>query len=208
MDNNQSSGRGFTVAELLMVLTLISILVAISLPAFHTLRSTYGRRVALGEITRTLEQAREAAIEYQVCTYVLFPDDRAPHADLKFRAVAIYRDPIKERGETTLQPLTSWRFLPNGICFQPDTTSVYNNGPVFHIPILQHDTGDYPAIVFNETGSIDSPLDSPLQISFCHGYLNWESGAYRLIHSSKPLGSITLARTTGKSYTSELEIAN
>ena len=85
----------FTLVEMLVVMGIIVLLLAATLPAFRGLNQSESRRGAVGNLLGVLDRARMMAITDGLATYVVFACPAASgqlNSDLRGRAYAIYED--------------------------------------------------------------------------------------------------------------------
>lgn len=117
----RSAVRGFSLVELLVVVTILSILFAMALPGFVALGPS--RKTAIHELSGFLENARIRAVSSQREIFVAFADGSFPGDDGQYRSYAIYMDedeagtPEDEELPHPLRQITPWRTLPKGIVF-------------------------------------------------------------------------------------------
>jgi prepilin-type N-terminal cleavage/methylation domain-containing protein len=111
--------QGFSLIELLAVMTIIIIMGAMSLPMLSSLSNQIGRKGAVNILLNSFEQARVTALNTGVTTYVGFADANFPQEHFRYRAFILFRE---RREEDPAQPpyvaLTKWTFLPKGISFK------------------------------------------------------------------------------------------
>ena len=106
--------RGFTLVEVLVVLTIISILMVLSIPAIKGLTSTAGMSTAIRHISSMMTLARSHAIAKR--TIVRFgivsawEDDR----EAAYRKYGLWEWDREREG---FVPLNEWKTLPPGLVF-------------------------------------------------------------------------------------------
>ena len=109
----------FTLVEMLVVMGIIVLLLAATLPALRGLNQSESRRGAVGNMMGVLDRARMMAISDGLATYVVFSCPTDPtqiNADLRGRAYAIFED----GDNVTFIPTqkTPWMSLPKGMAFK------------------------------------------------------------------------------------------
>ncbi len=175
MKTTTSSVReGFTLVELLIVISVIAVMTLIAVPAFQDIGRGSKMNGAVRELYATLNLARQWAITHRENTYVVFPDDfNGMYGGLStnehkkaLRSYAVYTE---GKGY-----VTEWRFLPAGIYFIDTNNSdnddwrnefedeilpgkdVFRIGSVEQIPFPDSDSPDQDVncLVFEPTGSL------------------------------------------------------
>ncbi len=154
-----SSRRGFTLAELLTVVAIISLLLAVAVPAFGTLIRNANRRASVDETLALLERARAEALTSGRAAYLVFADESAP-AERRFRAAFI----CVEGEDLALPPqvVTPWRVLPAGVSYRVDAASALgavaeSPAPLFAPPGESGPARALPYIKFYPTGAVAHP---------------------------------------------------
>jgi prepilin-type N-terminal cleavage/methylation domain-containing protein len=163
MNNNN---RGFTLLEILTVVTVMAILTAISLPAINSMSNATGRQGAADTLLNVFEQARITALTNGVNSYVGFADESCSQlgTDFPYHAYIIFRDRVdSDPAGVQYVPVTKWMFLPKNISFKKNNcTSLFEDTnavvpvPANNLPQLA-DGAALPAIVYTPTGSIRTP---------------------------------------------------
>ncbi|MBS0659746.1 MAG: prepilin-type N-terminal cleavage/methylation domain-containing protein [Verrucomicrobia bacterium] len=120
---------GFTLAELLVVMTVMVILFSLASPAIRGLTGGTGRRAAVNMVVSGIEQARVLAATEGAATYLAVadvdrispPPDSASAASLKeryhFRAFAVFRED-NSTAPVSYKQISPWRSLPPSISFR------------------------------------------------------------------------------------------
>ena len=99
--------KGFTLAELLAVIIIMSILMVVVVPSIKGLTQGASLRGATMQVRTSLIAARQNAVSRRMDTSVLFPSKKQD-ADKGFRAIAIY----------STNYVSDWAFFPPGVFFQ------------------------------------------------------------------------------------------
>ena len=110
----------FTLVEMLVVMGIVVLLLAATLPALRGLSQSESRRGAVGNVMGVLDHARMMAISDGLATYVVFacktPNDPQINAECWGRSYAIYQD----NDNVSFLPVqkTPWMTLPKGMSFK------------------------------------------------------------------------------------------
>lgn len=113
--SNKRSGemRGFTLLELLVVIAVMAVLLAVSIPAFQGFGRGSRANTALFQLNTTLGLARQMAITTRQNVHIMFPDAAVSYNQTNiqyaYSAYAVYSQRDGYVG--------SWRKLPAGIVF-------------------------------------------------------------------------------------------
>jgi type II secretory pathway pseudopilin PulG len=156
------------------VIAIMVLLLAVSLPSIMALSQQSGRKAAINQLLNVFEQSRVAALENGVDTYIIFAgnDSKITDTEARYRAFVVYREPFADRGETGLQPLTKWAYLPKGISFVGNLTSqTVFGGSTQTIPAgHRFSQAVCPSITFSSTGSISQPSTNLLKLFIFEGF--------------------------------------
>jgi hypothetical protein len=190
------------------VVGIMMLFVVVSLPSLSGVMNQAGRKTAINQLLNVFEQTRVSALETGVNTYLLFANNSIADSEARYRAFVVYRDPISDRGETTLQPLTKWIYLPRGISFVgnlPGQTVFGGNAMI--IPSGHRFAGtECPAITFAPTGAVSQPGTTYLKLFLFEGFpLNDGSPNYTSPNRIF-LDKITLSRFTGRAQVDLAEL--
>ena len=179
--------RGFTLVELLVVMAIIILLLAATLPALRGPMGVSSRRGAVNTLLGVLDQARALAISENRATYVVFPrppsptgspgspstpsSSGTPASDKSARAYAVFAD-VDDLSKPP-QQRSNWFTLPTGIAFKVDEgdgrTRTLLNYPLDPTPktfVVPGGTGSTPVdiaqpyVKFDATGAVEHPTVS------------------------------------------------
>lgn len=172
MRGPQRLRHGFTLAELLVVLSVIVILVAVSGPALKGILGGSGRKAATIQVLGALERARATAIEKNAGVYVGFPIQGFPAPALAYTRYILFRDRVEsDPGDPAraFVPISGWEALPSGVVFW-NFGAVSSSGAPLTISNLSRDqfppipglAGNLTSInlrviKYNGTGSVEMP---------------------------------------------------
>ena len=113
--------RGFSLVELLLVMTVIVILIAVAGPALRGLLGSDNRKAAVSQLMGALEQARATALEKGVNVFVGFAASDFPDPSWRFNRFLIFReysdalDGPAGGNRPLYLALTKWQSLPQGM---------------------------------------------------------------------------------------------
>lgn len=180
--------RAFTLVELLSVMGIISVLLAVTIPALKGLHGAGSRKSAVRTLMGALDQARMLAISDGRATYVVLAGPplagRGPQveASLFGRAYAIFED------NADFEPVqrTQWLYLPKGVSFKikndgGSTASLMNRpasqatpDPAFAVKPPGSDSAavkvQLPYVRFDSTGAPDIQQADYLRILLYEGF--------------------------------------
>ena len=175
---NSKPLRAFTLLELLVVMAMIGIILALTVPAIIGLSSgsnlSNGGRTLANLLTVARSEAinRRALIRFEVATN--WPGDFSA----AYRKITLVQHDISTGTDTQL---TKWETLPTGVIFQPQDPSAgaTSGGYFFSLSPPQKSTlklagGDVSTcyIEFLPTGALNvTPTNSPVRIRVVPGFL-------------------------------------
>lgn len=170
------SSQGFSILELLLVISVIAIMMSLLLPAVAGFSSTAGRRGAVNVLMNTFEQARVAALESGQNVYVGFADGDFPVADMRYSAFIVFRDASDEEKTAgkSYVVLKKWTRLPKNIAFKTVSSSLVGASKTTFTH-LSNEVGqsfndeEFPCVAFNSSGAVDQPSTN-LRVYLYEGY--------------------------------------
>lgn len=155
---------GFSLVELLVVVSIMAILAAISLPAVQNIAGSTGRKGAVNVLLNVFEQARATALETGTNTYIGFADQNFPDESMRYRAFIVFRDRTEEDfpamgepGATAYVPLTKWETLPRKVSIKSERLSIVDD---FYLTITDGSLPRaaaslrLPVLAFNPAGAL------------------------------------------------------
>jgi prepilin-type N-terminal cleavage/methylation domain-containing protein len=217
----QRGGKAFTLLEVLVVLAIIALLLAATIPVVNSLSKSSGRKGAGSLLLGTIEQARTLALKDGRASYVVFPaeypagtaatSDKNIVSRYFYHSVAIFEDDAADPTKPKIQ-VTEWKVFPIGvslrseISYQPDPSDPAPDSGWIGDSFTFTPTGStatLPFLKFNSAGAVESPPRSSGQIKlrFFEGYV---TGTYEKPTNPKNFDeSITINRLSGRAnYTS------
>lgn len=173
---------GFTLMEILVTITLITVLMALVIPCWGVIARSRARQAATGIVMDSLEHARNVAITGKNNVWVIFQHQEGIHQDS-------LRTLVKQGAG--ISPLGSWQVLPTGTSFHTDAL-MEERPPAEILTIALNgkspQSGEtFGAVMFQSSGRIGIPLPGSHPLSL---QLDSQSGI-----SPEP---ITLSRATGR----------
>lgn len=111
---------------MLIVIAIIALLTALTLPSLQGLFGVAGRRGGVNVLAGAVEQARLAALQHGVPTYVGFPTSFTDK-ETGFNSVIVFRERRDDEKMTNANPpyamLSRWLRYPRGVFIDPGATN-------------------------------------------------------------------------------------
>lgn len=171
--------RGFTIFELLVVVSIIAIMFVVSVPAFQGIGRGQKMNSAVAQLRSTIALARQWAVTRNDYTYIIFPDadytyNQGADAFMALKSYAVWSE---KNGY-----ISDWRYLPEGIVFNPDANSLNSNlfngetdrvFPVeFPVSGPGASTQDMYAISFAPNGRLNQNGGTTLSLLISEGWMS------------------------------------
>jgi prepilin-type N-terminal cleavage/methylation domain-containing protein len=177
---------GFTLFELLIVLSIMAIAMAALIPAVTSLSKSGGRRAARDSLLGGIEQARAEAIKSAQSTYIVFPTFTSGAQSTldryNYRSYAIFEDNAASPGN--VKQLTDWKSFPTGVALRAVGTGALSSNsaptanpppppptPTFSFTPDTTATVQYQYLKFNSNGELQAPAATVLLAVF-EGYVS------------------------------------
>jgi prepilin-type N-terminal cleavage/methylation domain-containing protein len=200
---------GFTLLELLVVITIIAILLVAIVPAVNSLSKSSSRKGAISLLLGVIEQARSISLKDGRATYVVFPAQSPPGSSATtdkdlltryfYHSVAIFEDdpdPTKPKVQ-----VTEWKILPTGISLRseisfPGSSSKWTADTFSFTPAKKPDAL-FPCLKFNSSGAVEAPNPGgPILLRLFEGFVN---GTFESATNAKNFSeTISISPLTGR----------
>jgi prepilin-type N-terminal cleavage/methylation domain-containing protein len=202
----------FTLLELLVVVGIIALLLAVTLPAISSLSKSSSRKGTVSLLLGIIEQARAMAIKDGRASYIALaaqPTDGTTSINDNgitdryfYRAVAVFQDDANDPSKKV--QLTAWSVFPTGICLRTEisfsgaSTAAWSSSDFAFTPAGTQ-SQKFPFIKFDETGALASPIPTgtgPLLLRFFEGSV--KGTTEQPTNKANKDEVISLARVTGR----------
>ena len=174
-DPPRRAATGFTLVEMLGVLTIVGILTTLTVLGVRGVNGTASRKAAVSNLMGVLDQARMRAISDGRPTYVVFVSAPKNQTDLNTstlpdtmwgRAYALFEDPSLTDTVTSFSPtqLSNWLYLPTGVAFKCNSAADNTPPSVTATPRLTASTSPPDSTQFSiasRTSTATVPLVLP-----------------------------------------------
>lgn len=207
----------FTLAELLVVMSVIVILISVSGPALKGLFGSKSRKSATGQVLGSLELARTTALEKGAAVYVGFATrsgswPTSPTPVFAFSRYIVFRDRIDtDPAGRTFIALGGWQQLPVGVVFAEvgalvNAPNVTIKGTDQFPPVPNGSSTDLivRAVKFNAAGVVEQPATGTVEVWLTDGFYSPNGLSFVPTNRSSGTGGkpasdrISLARYTGR----------
>jgi prepilin-type N-terminal cleavage/methylation domain-containing protein len=170
------SQRGFTLLELLLVMLILALVAAFTIPALTGLTRAGDLNSASRLVTNLLTVARSEAINRRVLIRFEIATAWPPDTNAAYRKITLVQHDATAGTDTQL---TAWETLPSGVTFQPQDPSPGNGSYFFSLsqtqtPSLKVGTQNVATsyIEFLPTGALNvTPSNSPVRLRLVPGFL-------------------------------------
>lgn len=118
--------RGFTLVETLVVLAIVGVLAAISIPAVNSVMNSYNLNSAGQSVLSQLTLARQEALANNCQVEVRFYQMPNAKGAMVYRAIQTFRENSDSVNGIKIIPISKPYFLPNGtwMVYDPSVTTV------------------------------------------------------------------------------------
>jgi prepilin-type N-terminal cleavage/methylation domain-containing protein len=157
---------GFSLVEMLVVIALLAILMGLMVPAINGLIGISGPRGGVNAVAAAIDNAKLAAMESGVNTYLAFPTSSA-NTENAFSHMIIFRqqtaeeqglnpdaDPDQQGGQLSVVPLSRWIALPEGVFFESDQLSEVETESASLPPLEGEEIQNLETISFDRYGRL------------------------------------------------------
>lgn len=190
--------HGFTLLELMLVVALAAVMMGLVVPAIQGTLGLSGRRGGVNVAVNLVEQARLAAVENGVRTYLAFaPTNSDP--EVRFNSMIILREKLPgESMAGSHAPMTRWIHLPQGVFYDGLLNMVSLTATNF--PRLEgaSTTGSLRALQFDRFGRLFPRTGVAPSFRVGEGVVSSQGSARRVIFKGDNYETISVQRLTGR----------
>lgn len=202
--SRSSAKKGFTLVELLLVISVMAILLLFAVPAFQDIGRGSRMRAAVNQLTSTINLARQWAITKREKVYIIFPDDHPSlyssaqnHKEKALRSYVVF---TRSQGF-----ITDWRYLPTGVYFVDPYNSanfkidaffdsnknIFRQNTLTNMPFPEMTSGTKPinTLVIDHDGSLGIGGVQPTEIYLSEAAFAEASGSQPLDITWKSVGN-------------------
>lgn len=199
LDYRKSISRtvcGFTLTELMVVVGIMAIIIAITLPAFRGIGRGAGMRSAIVELKTTLSLARQWGITHRKKTCVVFvplyttPNNISTNLYKVYKAYNVFCVTGETNGNFYGYYVKDWTYMPPGVVFDAVATpnqNVFANSCAVNVPFPNSDSGrqSLRAVVFKTDGTTSRGA-TPYEVYLCDGWANISTNPWSLDYGLQP----------------------
>ncbi len=190
--------HGFTLLELMLVVALAAVMMGLMVPAIQGTLGLSGRRGGVSMAVNLVEQARLAAVENGVRTYLAFAPTNSD-IEVRFNSLIILRE--KKPGESMAGshvPMTRWIHLPPGIFYDRLLNMV--SLTMTNFPRLEgaSTTGRLRALQFDRFGRLFPRTGALPTFRVGEGVVSGKGAAQQVVFKGENYETISVQRLTGR----------
>jgi prepilin-type N-terminal cleavage/methylation domain-containing protein len=190
--------HGFTLLELMLVVALAAVMMGLVIPAVQGTLGMSGRRGGVSVAVNLVEQARLAAVENGVRTYLAFAPTNSD-AEVRFNSLLILREKMPQESMAGSHvPLTKWIRLPQGIYYEGLSNMVLLNATNFPRLAGASTTGSLRAMQFDRFGRLFPRTGPAPTFRVGEGVLTGKGTATRVVFKGSNYETISVQRLTGR----------
>jgi prepilin-type N-terminal cleavage/methylation domain-containing protein len=200
------SKKGFTLVELLSVLSIMAVIIGISVPAIGSLTRSSGLAVSGRVVSNLMAIARSEAINQRKRIAFVFISDHTATESLVYRKMSVGE---LDLDAATFSPLSKWEMLTNGVAVDFDTT-LYSSAmtkPNTTTVTIAGVSTEIAYILFDPTGAaFQAAVGKPSGIRLIEGFFSSAQGQVIPTSAQKSGDSANWLQVSADSLTGRIQI--